>query len=363
MERIPNITGLRFFLAVFVMIFHTAEFCSKHNIPFYNSLPLFHKGYEAVCMFFSLSGFLIIRQLYLEKEKTKTISLKNFYFRRALRIFPLYFLILIFGLIYYNYILPKLGYVEGFNTNYNLYEGLLLSVFFMPNVFAALYKPGGIIEVLWSIGVEEQFYLFVAPMLLLLPLKRINLFLLVFTIVVFIMYFNNEGNIVSKYNMLFFYFTSSGIVSIILTKNMQLVNNKLIALFLLAFFVFYFTTNFFVNSLSLANYNLFSMLLFSLVIGFLSYKPYWVLNHNVTTYLGKISYGIYLYHVIVIQFIGLIYIKIFSKLELNFYLIVLVYNSIVLLMTIYISHLSYQYFEKFFINLYRNKSLSRKNFL
>ncbi len=363
MERIPNITGLRFFLAVLVMIFHISEFCSKHDIPFYNSLPLFHKGYEAVCVFFSLSGFLIIRQLYLEKETTNTISLKNFYFKRALRIFPLYFLILIFGLTYYNYILPKFGYIGGFNTNYSLYEGLLLSIFFMPNVFAALYNPGGIIEILWSIGVEEQFYLFIAPVLLFLPVRKIICFLLVSTFIFFVLYFAIEGNILYKYTMLFFYFTSSGIISILLLKKPQLFNNKIVVYISLISFILYFTTNFFENLFSFSSYNLFSMLLFCFVIGVLSKKTYFILNHRIITYLGKISYGIYVYHAIVIQLIGLIYIKKFSHIGLNNYLIIVVYNGVVLITTICISHFSYHYFEKFFINFNRNKSVSRKNFL
>ena len=363
MERIPNITGLRFFLAVFVLVFHISEFCSKHDIPFYNSLPVFHKGYEAVCVFFSLSGFLIIRQLFLEKETTNTISLKNFYFRRALRIFPLYFLILIFGLSYYNYILPKFGFTGGFNTNYNLYEGLLLSIFFMPNVFAVLYNPGGIIDILWSIGVEEQFYLFIAPVLMFLPVRKIISFLLVSTFIFFVLYFNIKGNILHKYTMLFFYFTSSGIISILLLKKPQLLINKLVIYISLISFTFYFTTNYFVNLFSSSNYNLFSMLLFCIVIGVLSNKPYFILKHRVITYLGKISYGIYVYHAIVIQLIGLIYIKLFSNLGLNNYLIIVIYNASVLITTICISHFSYQYFEKFFINFNRNKSVSRKNFL
>ena len=52
-----------------------------------------------------------------------------------------------------------------------------------------------------------------------------------------------------------------------------------------------------------------------------------------------------------------------SGLGLNNYVIIVVYNCIVLITTIFISHFSYQYFEKFFMNFYRNKSVSRKNFL
>lgn len=361
MERIPNITGLRFFLATLVMIFHTSEFCSKHNIPYYNSLPLFHKGYEAVCVFFSLSGFLIIRQLYLEKEKTKTISLKNFYWRRALRIFPLYYLILIFGLVHYNYTLPKFGFVGEFNTNYNLYEVIVLSIFFMPNVFAELYKPGGIIEILWSIGVEEQFYLFIAPLLLLISLKKHISFLLFATIVFFCVYFYVENNWLSKFGMLFFYFTSSGIISILLLERNILLKSKIIGVVLISFLVLYFTTDVFLSFFSKANYNLISMLLFSLVIGLLSCKPFPVLNNNLITYLGKISYGIYVYHAIVIQFLGFFYLKFLGNMGINNFTIIMFFNVLVLVITISISHLSYQYFEKFFMKFYSDRSLSRKH--
>lgn len=358
MERIPNITGLRFFLAFLVVIFHVSEFCSKHEIPFYNSLPVFNKGYEAVCVFFSLSGFLIIRQLYVEKELQNTISLKNFYTRRILRIFPLYFLILFFGLIYYKYILPNFGFSGSFNDDYNLYEGLLLSVFFMPNVFASLYSPGGIIEVLWSIGVEEQFYLFIAPFLLLFPLRRHLYFLLFFTIGFFALYYGVEGNFFARFNMLFFYFTASGIVSILVLKCSYLFNNKIVTSVLFLMFGVYFTTNFFNDLLSNANYNFISMLLFSMVIGFLSVKKYLFLNNRLITYLGKISYGIYVYHLIVIQFLGLVYIKIFTGFRIDYFIIVGFYNVFVIVLTIIISHFSYQYFEKFFMNLYRKKLIS-----
>lgn len=89
---IPNITSLRFILAMLVVIFHISEFFQKRGFPYYNNLAVFHKGSEAVYGFFALSGFLIIKQLYKEKKATGTIALKAFYTRRMLRIFPLYYL-------------------------------------------------------------------------------------------------------------------------------------------------------------------------------------------------------------------------------------------------------------------------------
>jgi peptidoglycan/LPS O-acetylase OafA/YrhL len=352
MNKLPNITGLRFFLAIIVVIYHLSEFCSMHNIPYYNLLPIFHKGSEAVNVFFSLSGFLIIRQLFVEKNKSNTISLKHFFLRRFLRIFPLYFLILLFGLVYYNILLPKFGFP--FESNYNLYEGILLSVFFLPNVFTILYSPGAIIEVLWSIGIEEQFYLFIAPVMLLLPIKKIIPFLILFTITFFFIFFYEGTPLFKEFRMYFFYFTSSGLFSILILKKSTLSRYKVIAYLFYTMFILYFTTNIFLDYLSVESYHFLSILLFPTVICFMSLSPLKLLNNKTFTYLGKISYGIYMYHLIVIQFVGLIYLKIFNKFGLNNLTIVIFYNLIVVLITITISHFSYKYYENYFIKLKRN---------
>ncbi|WP_394758057.1 acyltransferase family protein [Flavobacterium sp.] len=347
MKVLPNITSLRFFLAIIVVVFHLPEFCSKHNIPFYNFLPIFHKGSEAVNVFFSLSGFLIIRQLYVEKKTTNSVSLKKFFLRRVLRIFPLYFLILSFGLVYYNVILPKFGFP--FESNYNLYKGLLLSLFFLPNVFAVLYSPGGIIEVLWSIGVEEQFYLFIAPVVLLLPTKKIILFLVLFTFTFFCVFFYEQTPLFRKFGMYFFYFTSSGFFSILILKKTFLSIHKTILYVLCFIFIIYFTTDIFIDYFSIEAYHFFSMMLFSTLISFMTLSPLKILENNVSIYLGKISYGIYMYHSIVIQFVGLIYLKVFSKFYLDKLMVIVVYNCVVITITIFISHFSYKYYELYFI--------------
>ena len=347
MKVLPNLTSLRFFLALLVVIFHLPEFCSKHGIPYYNLLPIFHKGEEAVYMFFSLSGFLIIRQLYLEKIYTKTVSLKKFFIRRILRIFPLYFLILFFGLLYYNFILPKLGFP--FNSNYKMYEGVLLSMLFLPNVFALLYSPGGIIEVLWSIGVEEQFYIFIAPVMLFLPTKKIVIFLLFFTITFFWIFFQEETSLFRKFGMYFFYFTSSGLFSILILKYQFLTINKVIFYIFLITLIVYFSSDFFIRFFSTQGYHFFSMMLFSTVISLMSISSLKYFDTKRINYLGQISFGIYMYHSIVIQFIGLIYVKILSQFLINQIIFILFYNFLVITITIAISHLSYQYYELYFI--------------
>ena len=105
------------------MLFHIPQFFRNRNLPFYDDMPIFHKGTEAVYVFFALSGFLIIRLLYREREKNGTISIKSFYMRRILRIYPLYFLILIVGFLYYNVILSYMGIP--YENDYNLVNAVL----------------------------------------------------------------------------------------------------------------------------------------------------------------------------------------------------------------------------------------------
>ena len=246
-KRIPNLTPIRFILALLVVIFHIAQFSENRDFPFFNDLAVFHKGTEAVFMFFSLSGFLIIKQLFLEKKETNSINLKSFYLRRILRIFPLYYLVLTFGFLYYHLILPYFGFE--FENNYDLLSGILLSVTFFPNIFC-VYSPGGILEILWSIGIEEQFYLFIAPLFLVLPLKRIILFLSAFTLVYFLIYFSEYVVFLKEYKMLFFYFSFGGLCAIVYNHNFFQTIITTLRYPIIVLFITYFTTAIFTNNLS-----------------------------------------------------------------------------------------------------------------
>jgi peptidoglycan/LPS O-acetylase OafA/YrhL len=126
------------------MIFHVAQFCQNRGFPFFNQWAIFNKGSEAVYVFFTLSGFLIIRQLYQEKTTTGTVSLKGFYTRRALSILPLYYLVLAVGFLYYRLVLPYMGF--DFDSNYDLSSALLLGITIFPNILST-NGPGGIIEI------------------------------------------------------------------------------------------------------------------------------------------------------------------------------------------------------------------------
>ena len=113
-----------------------------------------------VVFFFVLSGFLITYLLLKEKESNKTIQIGKFYLRRAFRIWPLYYLIFILGF----FVLPNLELfaVPGQDVffNQNFWGNLMLYAFFMPNLAFSIYTTAvPNIGQSWSIGVEEQFYL------------------------------------------------------------------------------------------------------------------------------------------------------------------------------------------------------------
>lgn len=355
MKKLPNITSLRFILATLVVIFHIPQFCQNRGFPFFNNASIFNKGEEAVYMFFSLSGFLIIRQLYIQKSTYNSINLKHFFKNRVVRIFPLYYLVLTFGLIYYRFILPYFGF--DYQSNYNLARGIFLTYTFFPNIFA-LYKPGGIIEILWSIGVEEQFYMLIAPLVYFLSSKHIVRVLLFFTIVYFMLYFSDWLPFLKKYSMLFFYFSFSGMCSVLLLNSK--IKIQKFGLIFLGIIILYFTTSIFKNNLSNLYYHLFSMFLFGLLLCFLVEKPIKILENKMINHLGKISYGIYMYHAIMMQMVGFIFLKLSIPLKITSLESILLFNLLVFIFTILTAHLSFKYFESYFLNF---KKISKSQFL
>jgi peptidoglycan/LPS O-acetylase OafA/YrhL len=129
--RIPSLDGLRAFSIATVLLSHFSY--SWHFPPWYAN--------TGVRVFFVISGFLITTLLIREREKTGTICLKEFYLRRAYRIFPAaHVYIIVVSVWFYASLSPK-DMVVAFTY--------LSSYFRQPGVFSHL----------WSLSVEEQFYL------------------------------------------------------------------------------------------------------------------------------------------------------------------------------------------------------------
>lgn len=153
----PNLNGLRFIAAFAVIIHHLEQYKFLLNEPNLWHIPFFEVvGKVAVVLFFVLSGFLITYLLLEEQRTTNTISIWAFYMRRVRRIWPLYYLMVGLGLFVFPAIsifyLPTLSgeLASGFTTK------LILLLLILPNM-VVMPIPG--IYQTWSIGVEEQFYL------------------------------------------------------------------------------------------------------------------------------------------------------------------------------------------------------------
>ncbi|WP_162843295.1 acyltransferase family protein [Ichthyenterobacterium magnum] len=353
MKRLQNLDVLRFLLASIVVFYHVPMLCRNQGLPFFSDAPIFNRGKEAVYMFFVLSGFLIIRLIYLAKQRD-VFSIKKFYIRRILRIFPLYYLIVTFGLLFYYVILPffKIPY----ENNYNLFEGILLSVFFLPNVFRELYMPGGILEVLWSIGIEEQFYIIIAPLLFFIKKNRVLKTLVILTLVYFVVFHLDVLYYLEKFRLVYFLLFSGGIVAILEEKKKLefLKTSFVIPLFITVTTLLYFITDVIVFNTVWLN-NLIIMVLFSLCIHTLAHNNFGVAIKNKTlNYFGEISYGIYMYHVIVLNAVVFIFLKVDTINIFNDTITILLIYMLTFALTLLIAHFSYTYFETYFLKL-KNK--------
>ncbi len=155
----PELDAVRFVAFVFVFLQHDipsgdrpiVQGILKSYAPLYISLHgVFQFG---LSLFFTLSAFLICELLLRERDVTGTIGVKEFYIRRILRIWPLYYLALAIGL----------GYALLSGGDRTAIAGLGWFALFMGSWYTTAHSfiSSNPMFPLWSISVEEQFYLFV----------------------------------------------------------------------------------------------------------------------------------------------------------------------------------------------------------
>ncbi|MFZ1529712.1 MAG: acyltransferase [Ferruginibacter sp.] len=363
-----NLDGIRFIAAFLVILQHTAEYKEDAKAALPNSLLHQFKefGGYGVTLFFVLSGFLIFYLLFAEHDFKKTIDIKSFYIRRILRIWPLYMgfgLVLIFGI---DYAMKILGTPVSTPVFVNLFYLLTFSIN-LQLLFSGINR--GIIELYWSVCIEEQFYL-VAPWLVKKWFPKM-LYVIIALIGVgitskFFMrwleigrgyHFNNN-------NPLYFFtlcrIDNFGIGALaayiyfrkdLYRKVERFVTNKWIQATVTLFTILYMIklvpmpwferTYFFSTTPSV----LYAYLILAASTGHFFVN----LEKPLLKSLGKYSYGIYVYHAVLSQLILVAFLKILpAKTVLNYDII---YPLACTVITALVAALSYEIYEKPFMKL------------
>jgi peptidoglycan/LPS O-acetylase OafA/YrhL len=329
-----NLDGLRFFAFLAVFISHAALFIGYNSTaPFW----LFVKRYilvngdVGVSFFFVLSGFLITYLLFKEKDNHGRISLKNFYARRILRIWPVYFITLIVGF----FLLPIIvGLFSASASNPSLlynappFSVLPFYLFFLANFSLAFHGGASVpTDVLWSISVEEQFYLVWPWIIAFFPrrhlLKFIGGIILISTIY---RYFNASSLNVIAYStfsvmsdlaigsaLAIFTYTKSHTTEKVRSFIRSISGAKILCVYIFMF-ALVFTRHLILDAFnqsgtttSIIFYNIFTAiipLLLALTYAFIIFEQnestkslFKIGKLKTVTFLGKISYGLYSYHV------------------------------------------------------------------
>ena len=343
---LSGLNGLRAIASTSVVISHTlsptyGDFGIKSNLR----LPLAEFG---VTLFFVISGFLITYLLLNEQDLNDKINVKKFYFRRILRIWPIYYLSILLISLLSIYIFK--GELEEFIS-----VNLIWYILFAANIPFILSSGIKIITHFWSIGVEEQFYL-VWPLFIKYSNKNLNIkiiFLVTILIAIKLLVWQYIGKdsfiyrfisvtrihcmMVGAIGSILFYRKNLFYIDFFCNKWVQYVSWSLFVLIGAGFHV-----------PAVVAHELFAIISLVIIIGQINFaKGIFCLETKLLNFLGKLSYGIYVYHPLVI-FILAKYIRYIDiNKELKFVLIF----STVIVATILISYFSYEYYEKYFIQL------------
>jgi peptidoglycan/LPS O-acetylase OafA/YrhL len=294
----PELDALRFFAFACVFCDHTSI-----NRPWFQ--PIREAGAFGMCMFFMLSAYLIITILLREKETAGTVNLRAFAMRRVLRIWPLYFLVLFAGYF--------LGRFYHGNATVSGHAVLAFS-FLLGNLFILHHGWLGPIGPLWSLSVEEQFYLAV-PAIVRLGGRRgiitIGVAAISFAYIVLLRlgYDGACSRVIWVDSFVQFqFFAGGGLMALWLygrTVRLSLVQRAAIAavgiaLWLKAGQLFPLQTLAAAKTLPLVSG--YAFILIGTLLIFLSILDIKIGIPRPLIYLGKISYGLYLFHMFFLWF-------------------------------------------------------------
>jgi len=358
----PDLDGWRFaaFLAVFYHhSFQTDQEHIKQNLGYRILKSTTLNGELGVDFFFVLSGFLIIYLLISERFATGRIHARNFYIRRILRIFPLYYFCLFFGFVLFPIAKYMLG-VAGDETAHFGYFVVFLGNFDM--ILNGTTPDSAVLGVLWSIAIEEQFYLTIPFLLILLPTRYYKwLFAGVLALSWIFRWLYIDDYFVIKFHTLSYVgnLAIGGMIAYYsatdarFTAFFERLNPKLIKIgYLVLGILLIFREHLFSHPLL----RVFEASAFAIVFAFVILEQnfskgsfFKMRNNRIFSRLGTYTYGLYCLHLI--AFIILLQITVRLGFGKELWEVVLIETPIALLLTIAIAYLSYRFYERPFMLL------------
>ncbi len=319
-----NVQFLRGLSVFFVFLYHT-------NISY------FQKGYLGVDIFFVISGFVITQRIFQNYEINKKINLAEFYLKRIKRIIPNLFFVVSFTYVFYLLFGPP---------DLSLWNETISALFGVSNLYYIVHDIGYFDNVFndplahtWSLGVEEQFYLFypflIFSIFLFSKNKFLNLqitFILIFLISLFL--FKNQ---IEKNPLLGFYlsplrFWELIFGGILFLNAYRIKKNNILSFVSLLGIIFLVLSK---HEFDYFYLNLAVVFLSGLFI--VSFSNSKFIESNTLVYFGNISYSFYLWHLPILFFLDLYIVN-------NFYLDVI----LSFLLTTFFSIITYKYIEQKF---------------
>lgn len=365
-QKIPhiyfeNLDALRFLAALSVFVFHFSRdingfYPSLQNHQWFDIYMVFaNKGHLGVNFFFVLSGFLITYLILHEVKYKGFFSLKKFLIRRTLRIWPLYFIVVIIGFIIFPLTL------KGFETSHDpwMYVAFLAN---FDQITHGASDPHNFLTAPWSIAVEEQFYLFWGVFLFIfIGFKGFRMWFPLLMLTIVSLSFRTKWAFSEEH---LYYHTLAVCQDIVtgafigwslfngrrwLEKIKKLKKSWIVGFYLLGLGICVAKNKIFVGDLvvleRLVLSVFFAFIILDQIRGQNSFFKFGKIKSF--TKLGRRSYGIYMYHLIVMFLL----VKLIVNLDLNGYYLIPIYFVSSLIITLLISHLSFKFIEKPFLKM------------
>lgn len=305
--------AIRFFAFFKVFLFHIPVL----GFPLFDFLKA--GGGAAVSLFFALSGFLITYIVLQEKKETGSIDLSAFYLRRIVRIWPLYYLMLLFA-----FLTPTiLSLISMRSSGAGYTPDWLMSALFLENykMIATNDFPNvSPLSVMWSLCIEEHFYIVWGLVLYLVAIRNVYRVIAVSILtanIARIVFYQNGWAFLDLFTNID-YFAYGAIPALLLIRNNEQVQAFLIRIhtsvkvtvLILSIFILLILPNMEFHFKALIEPAL-SGIIFSILISLLVFEAetFTIGHKNIFSRLGIYTYGFYLTHTIVINF----FMKIFEK--------------------------------------------------